>query len=280
MKFRTEIERSRPGFGISHSDHIVMLGSCFTDSVGALLSRDGFDVTHNPLGPLYNPVSILNCLSDVLSGSNPDVSTMATDANGHEHCLLYAAPKAGESLMAGRAALSEALSRATVAIITLGSAYVYRWNESGMVVGNCHRFPASCFQRNILSVDEITDTVRSISQALPENIRHILFTVSPIRHLADGLHGNQLSKASLLLGLDRALASDQSGKLSYFPSYEILLDDLRDYRFYANDLKHPSDVAVDYIYEIFSDTYFSPSTLRLAAECRANHLRTAHRPIR
>lgn len=279
MKFRTEIERLHPGFEIDHSDHIVMLGSCFTDSVGALLSRDGFDVTHNPLGPLYNPVSILNCLTDVQSGVSPDTSTMATDADGRKHCMLYAAPKAGENLETRRSALHDALGRATVAIITLGTAYVYRWVESGMVVGNCHRFPAACFRRNMLSVTEITDTVRAISQALPENIHHIIFTISPIRHLADGLHGNQLSKASLLLGLDAALA-DNSARMTYFPSYEILMDDLRDYRFYGNDLKHPSDVGVDYIYETFTSTYFNPSTIRLAAEYRASSLHSAHRPIR
>jgi len=280
MKFRTEIERIRPGFEINHSDHIVMLGSCFTDSVGALLSRDGFDVIHNPLGPLYNPVSIYNCLADVQSGGQPDKSTMATDADGHEHCLLYAAPKGGTDIESGRLALRNALRSATVAVITLGTAYVYRWVGTGMVVGNCHRFPANCFSRRMLGTDDIAGSVHSIIQSLPDTIRHIIFTVSPIRHLADGLHGNQLSKASLLIGLDTALAADGSGRAAYFPSYEILLDDLRDYRFYGSDLKHPSDVAIDYIYEIFSSSYFKPTTMRLAAECRATSLQAAHRPIR
>ncbi len=280
MNFRTEIERIRPGFEINHSDHIVMLGSCFTDSVGALLSRDGFDVIHNPLGPLYNPVSICNCLTDVQSGGQPDESTIITDADGHEHCLLYAAPKGGADIESGRMALRSALKSATIAVITLGTAIVYRWVESGMVVGNCHRFPADCFSRRMLGTDDIAGSVRSIIQSLPDTIRHIIFTVSPIRHLSDGLHGNQLSKASLLLGLDNAIAADESGRAAYFPSYEILLDDLRDYRFYGSDLKHPSDVAVDYIYEIFSCTYFNKTTLRHAAECRSKSLQAAHRPIR
>ena len=160
-------------------------------------------------------------------------------------------------------------------IVTFGSAFVFE--RGGTVVGNCHKFPAKEFDRRRVDVDEIVTVWAELIDSLPDKVR-IIFTVSPIRHLADGLHGNQLSKATLLLAIDR-LRSLYPDKTLYFPSYEIMLDYLRDYRFYAADMKHPSDVAADYIYEIFCGSYMTTATRDEALECRRRYRASQHRQI-
>ena len=262
MNFRTEISVPRAPFEISHGDGIVMLGSCSTDEVGALLDRDGFMVTHNPMGPLYNPESVLRCLRDAVMGRRRDDYVIGPDAK--VHCLSYATRFTADDEYALDSRVDEALDpfadflyeQATTLIVTLGSAYVYYRADTGAPVGNCHKFPASFFKRERLSVDRTADAIGEILSIIPETITKVIFTVSPIRHTADGLHANQLSKATLLLAID----SIDDPRVCYFPAYETLLDDLRDYRFYAADMKHPSDVAVEYIYELFSNTYFNSDT--------------------
>lgn len=147
------------------------------------------------------------------------------------------------------------------------------------MVGNCHKFPAGDFDRRLLSVDEIVAAVSdSLHRMREAGVRRVVFTVSPIRHVADGLHGNTVSKAVLHLAVDR-LCAEWGSFVSYFPAYEMMIDDLRDYRFYAADMKHPSDVAVDYIYEFFSNTYFNADTRRGAVEYRRQYKASLHRPI-
>ena len=280
MNFRTEISVPRAPFEITHGDGIVMLGSCFTDEVGALLDRDGFMVTHNPMGPLYNPESVLRCLRDAVMGRRRDDYVIGPDAK--VHCLSYATRFTADDEYALDSRVNEALDpfvdflyeQATTLIVTLGSAYVYYRADTGAPVGNCHKFPASFFKRERLSVERTADAIGEILSTIPENITKVIFTVSPIRHTADGLHANQLSKATLLLAID----SIDDPRVCYFPAYETLLDDLRDYRFYAADMKHPSDVAVEYIYELFSNTYFNSDTKAEAQRERRLWLSARHRP--
>jgi hypothetical protein len=172
---------------------------------------------------------------------------------------------------------SAQLRRSQVLIITFGTAYVYESKKTQNVVSNCHKLPAAEFNRRLMSIDEIVNMwslliadLRVVNPGLK-----IIFTVSPIRHLADGAHGNQVSKSSLLLAVERLCS--QLDDLLYFPAYEIMIDDLRDYRFYASDMTHPSDVAVDYIYEIFSQSFFSEETRNLAQECEKLTRRLTHR---
>lgn len=279
-KFRTEIE-VRPGlFNLSHCDKIVMLGSCFTDNIGSLLERDGFDVKHNPMGPLYNPASLLRSIELALGIGVPIVKQ---DDNGAWHCLDFASRYSDsdrqrllDKTNADLKALDSSLRQASTIILTLGTSYVFALID-GEIVGNCHKFPAQTFTRRRLSTEENAKYLRRILTVLPANIDHVIFTVSPIRHLGDGLHANQLSKAALLLAIDDVITDNNTA--SYFPSYEIVLDDLRDYRFYAPDMKHPSDVAIDYIYECFAQTYFTPSTMTTAIAARKRFLREAHRQI-
>lgn len=275
MRFRTEIGTVRGSFGISHESRIVMLGSCFADTIGSRLERDGFNVTHNPLGPLFNPASIARIIS---RGERPyGEEDFICDADGTYHCLDFASRyRAATVCDLARMVnddylpLAAALNAATTIIITFGTDKVYVHN--GTVAGNCHKLPASQFEEKFLTIDEVRDMWDGL---LPASADRIL-TLSPVRYPGDGLARGFLSKASLRVAVDgicRACGAD------YFPSYEILNDDLRDYRFYAPDMRHPSDVAADYIYEIFADAYFSNETRTRALECRRQALRAAHRPI-
>ncbi len=284
MKFRTEIDVERlPGL-IGHDRSIVMLGSCFTDNIGTQLERDGFDVTHNPFGPLYNPASIHNliCLCHEDRLVSPGQFTRSPD--GTWHCLDFAsrysdtdADRLAERVNAELRAFKADLERAYTLIITLGTAYVFALRADGHIVGNCHKLPAAAFDRYRLSPEAISEHLTRISRMLPPSVKHVMVTVSPIRHTADGLHGNQLSKASLLMAVDDAVR--RLPAWIYFPAYEIMIDDLRDYRFYAADMKHPSEVAVEYIYHHFRRAYFDEATLALADERRKQWLRAQHRPL-
>jgi len=283
MKFRTEIEAVKSDHRIGTDSLALMLGSCFTDNIGARLEIDGFDVIHNPLGPLYNPVSIANCISRALAKQRYTADDLTQGQNGH-HCLDYASRYSGvdadsviNHVNSDLAKVSDRINSPDLhtLIITFGSAFVFE--RRGVVVGNCHKFPASEFSRRLLSVSEIADIWDEIIDALPENT-HVIFTVSPIRHLADGLHGNEISKATLLLAIDR-LCGKHAARAEYFPAYEIMIDDLRDYRFYAADMKHPSDVAVDYIYDFFLNTYMTKQTQEEALENRRRFRAAQHRQI-
>lgn len=285
MRFRTEIECRPSPWKIDHATPLLMLGSCFTDEIGNQLSSDGFDVIHNPFGPLYNPMSLGTCLDRALSQRLYAESDLTDGPRGF-HCLDYASRYSGTDSKALLADINSTLSLvgdrlqgSPVVILTLGSAFVYKHNDTNSIVGNCHKFPATEFSRFRVTVDDIcerlTPTIESLQTA---GVRHIIFTVSPIRHLADGLHGNTISKSTLLLAIER-LTEAYPDFCSYFPSYEIMLDDLRDYRFYATDMKHPSQVAVDYIYEVFSDVYFTAATRKDAADARRRYLAAQHRPI-
>lgn len=285
MRFRTEIESIKAGLELGHADKMVLLGSCFTDEVGSRLAADGFDVCANPFGALYNPMSICRCIDRILSGEAYSEADLTSGPRGY-HCLDYATRYSGADIAAllgvlndDASRLRESLCAGPTVFLTFGTAYVYRLRKGGRVVGNCHKFPAGEFDRRLLSVDEIVAAVSdSLHRMREAGVRRVVFTVSPIRHVADGLHGNTVSKAVLHLAVER-LCAEWGSFVSYFPAYEMMIDDLRDYRFYAADMKHPSDVAVDYIYEFFSNTYFNADTRREAVEYRRQYKASLHRPI-
>lgn len=282
MELRTEIDipRSQP-FTLGHGDGILMLGSCFTDNIGQRLERDGFDVTYNPMGTLYNPASICNILELALTPPADRKLIIRQDNEGGWHCLNFACRHIYDTKEEMTADINRQLdnmavrlSQSATVIITLGTAHVFDIGEDG-IVGNCHKFPPDCFERRRLTVHEATEWIRKAISMIGQG-KNIVFTISPIRHTSDGLHGNQLSKSTLLLAVDNAL--HERGTY-YFPAYEIVLDDLRDYRFYADDMKHPSNVAVDYIYEMFMKYYMTPSTIADAIRARKEYRRSQHRQI-
>lgn len=281
MKFRTTIEAPVSKHRITHNDGgTVLLGSCFSDNVGERLRTDGFDVCHNPMGPLYNPASLHAFISRLLDSYVYTEADLTLDDSGRWHALDFPMRYSSddpqvllENINNGCRNTAQKLQNASTVIVTFGTAWCFEHAACGRIVGNCHKFPASAFRRRRMDVDEITSLWVPLAHRLTAMGKHLVATVSPIRHGADGLHGNELSKATLLLALD--LIRDAE----YFPAYEILVDDLRDYRFYADDLRHPSSMAVDYIYDIFSHTYFSSETLAEANRRHAAFLREAHRSI-
>lgn len=279
MRFRTEIEQIDGSFEISHSDRILMLGSCFSDNIGALLQRDGFDTVINPFGPLFNPVSLARLIGYIAGDKHFSPSDFTADAAGVWHCLDFAmryqnadANALADRLNEGLDSLRRFYEAATVVCITFGSSYVFC--KDGLIVGNCHKLPGSLFEIGMFKAAETVSLWRPLLEEMRQSGKNIILTVSPIRHLSYGLHGNQVGKANLLIACD-----ELSGLADYFPSYEIMIDDLRDYRFYAADMKHPSDITVEYIYELFGNTYFSRATAAEAVRRRKAALAAAHRPI-
>ena len=253
MKLYTSVNIAPSARQIEYGDKILLLGSCFADNIGAKFSEHYFQATINPFGTLYNPASIALSLTDIQS---PIPDNQIIHHNGLWHSMMHHgafSDKDKEQLIArceqSRALLQRALMEATTVIITFGTSWVYEMEDR--VVANCHKLPANRFTRRCLTVDEIVEMWQPIVASMPD--KHWIFTVSPIRHVKDGLHANQISKAILLQ------AVDQLGQ-SYFPSYEIMMDELRDYRFYAEDMVHPSAVAVEYIWQRFVDTYMIQDT--------------------
>lgn len=281
MKFRTEIELPRSSHRIAHGDGgVMLLGSCFSDNIGERLCADGFDACHNPMGPLYNPASLHGYISRLLDEYIYSETDLTRDADGRWHALDFPLRYSGnepDSLLdrinAECLGARERLACARTLAVTFGTAWCFEVTANGKMAGNCHKLPASYFRRRCMTPSEIIGLWQPLADRLLAAGKHLIATVSPIRHLSDGLHGNQISKATLLLALNGIAG------MEYFPSYEIMLDDLRDYRFYADDLKHPSPMAVDYIYDIFSQTYFSNETLAEARRLHAIRLREAHRPL-
>lgn len=270
---------------INHQSRLLMMGSCFSDNIGKKLNDAFFDVDINPFGTLYNPASIARGITDIIkSRVFKRVDLFKGEADKRYHSFSHHSDFSGMRIDEVLSHINSRIGRALyylkmgdVLVVTFGTAYAYYLKESGEVVSNCHKQPASIFERRLLDVNEIVaewllliDELRRCNATL-----NIVFTVSPIRHLADGAHDNQLSKATLLLAIDK-LVKQRAGVI-YFPAYEIMNDDLRDYRFYATDMAHPTDVAVDYIYEIFARSFFSERTIRLASECEKITRRLNHR---
>ncbi len=287
IQFRTVIKplQGRQGL-VDHSRPVVMLGSCFTENIGSRLQSELFDTVINPCGTLYNPASIASALLDLLYGRDyTDNDLFMHDGLWHSysHHSRFSGTDREAVLAAMNSAAAEAreaLANASALIVTFGTSYIYRLKEGNRVVANCHKMSADTFNREMLTATQTVGLwkkmLREISARFPQ--LKVIFTVSPIRHLADGAHENQVSKSALLLAVDR-LTAEYPDMALYFPSYEIMLDDLRDYRFYAADMVHPSDTAVDYIYDIFVQSFMNHPTVELAAGCAKLVKRLRHRPM-
>lgn len=283
MEFRTPVEWHGESEEIKYSDHVLLMGSCFAENVGGLLLENKFSCDVNPFGILYNPLSIAKALRQMLDGK---VYTMDDlfDSGGQWHSWMhhssFSSIDADECLNRINSRLEKAASalpRTSWLIMTWGTAFVYE--KDSEVVGNCHKQPDRLFTRRLLDVDTIcgewNDTLREAKQRFPG--LKVMLSVSPIRHLKDGLHGNQISKSVLLLAIDRLCR--ELDFCHYFPSYEIVMDELRDYRFYAEDMLHPSPLAVKYIWECFCSTYMSKDTQRVMKEWADIQKGLAHRPF-
>lgn len=279
MKFRTEITITPSVSKIDQNCRLFSLGSCFAYEMAEKLEHIGITTLCNPLGELYNPLSIEQCVARLLEGRT--VAREELHRRGdmwfsyHTHGSFDTTDSDALLESIGKAVKEggEALARADVVILTLGSAWVYE--REGEVVANCHKMPAGEFVRRRLGVEEVVASLERVVDMLSP--RKVIFTLSPVRHLADGLEGNALSKATLRVALGEVC--ERRKEAFYFPAYEILVDDLRDYRYYADDMTHPSRVAVDYVWERFCDCFMEEKTIRCGEAFSRLAEAAAHRPL-
>lgn len=282
MILQTRIETERLRERIGPGDKIVTLGSCFSDSIGTRLASTGFDVLQNPFGTLYNPASIAASVERLDSGTpftaDDLVETPSDGFASFSHHSSFNRPSAEEFLDNANRSLAEASAffrEARWVALTFGTAFVFRHVLRDVIVSNCHKLPAAEFRREFLSIGECVALIQKTISSHHE--KRWVLTVSPIRHLSDGAHCNTLSKSTLLLAVDKVLGCDPSA--AYFPAYEIMNDELRDYRFYDAAMTHPTEQAADYIFERFTDFAIDPSCRGRMDETLRENRRAAHRPL-
>lgn len=285
LKLQTPVDAGTSGVGVSYSDRILVVGSCFADNIGSKMLNAGFSAAVNPFGTLYNPVSVCNSLRRLGSGipfSEDDCVEMGAGSGlvcSFSHHTSFARPAAADFLAAANGSLSAAsefFKTADRVLVTLGTAWCYRYAATGETVANCLKRPEGEFVRYRLSVDEVAALLSRTVAAFPD--KKFIFTVSPIRHLKDTAHGNSLSKSILLLAVDRVCAMFPD-RVEYFPAYEIVLDELRDYRFYADDMVHPSSLAVDYLWERFMQFALPAGERETLLAREREYRRSQHRPL-
>ncbi len=288
MELTTKVTITGPARKLTFKNKILMVGSCFADEVGNLLKIHGFNACINPFGTLYNPISVISSLDRLASGTpfTPEevICTGPRKATVQLYCSFrhhsrFARSDAREFLDNANERLKDAaqfFKEADTIIITLGTAWVFRHLATDIIVSNCHKIEPKEFRREFLQPEETVQLLEKFTTKHPD--KEFILTVSPIRHLKDGAHGNNISKAALLLAVDW-LQRKGYGNISYFPAYEIMLDELRDYRFYAEDMVHPSQQAVKYIFERFTESFIAPSEYEQMRLNLKKHKQTAHIPI-
>ncbi len=286
MDFRTKVELSTGLPSIHHVDRILLMGSCFAENMGLLLAKNKFRVDMNPFGILYNPLSVSTALAEIIEGKTYRENDLFL-YKGLWHSSMHhgsfsssSIEKVLENINIRLRESHRSIHEQDWLILTFGTAYVYEQKENKCIVSNCHKQPEDNFSRRLLSVTEIVNKyIPLISEMVAHNAKlKVLFTVSPIRHKRDGMHANQLSKSTLLLAIEH-LQHFFPEHVFYFPSYEIVLDELRDYRFYADDMLHPSGMAISYIWDRFSDAFFSNETKLLLTTLEEINKDVAHKPF-
>jgi hypothetical protein len=285
MIFRTTFDIPPSPVGLTYQTPAMMLGSCFSNNIGNKLTAHKFDVLPNPYGVIYNPYSIQLVLKHMLGDYQPD-DTNFVFHNEQWHSYLHHGSFSEttkealvQKIAATRNAGAKWLQKARFLFITFGTAWVYQLKTTRQIVANCHKVPAAEFHRFRLSTCDITDEFSHLIQRLESINPHlkVVFTLSPVRHMKDGATENQLSKSILNVAIHELVAMYE--QCSYFPSYELVMDDLRDYRFYAPDMTHLTDQAVSYIYQRFLDTYVDDATLKITQRVEKLKQALAHRPV-
>ena len=300
IKYCTPIDMPMSSFNVTYRDCLILIGSCFADNIGQKMRERKLNVEVNPFGVLYNPLSVASACRRLLKPNlfvegdlffyNGLYSSFMHHGKFSDICADDCLDKINGSLTSA----AEAFSKMSKLVITFGTAYVYRLKEQlttqaestcaeghiRKVVANCHKLPAARFERELLTVDMIVDEwvalledIWSVNPSLK-----VVFTVSPIRHLKDGAHLNQISKAMLLLAVQQ-LENKYSDRISYFPAYELMMDELRDYRFYADNMLHPSKIAIDYIWERFCGAYMDAETTNVLKEVESINSALNHRSL-
>lgn len=284
MNFSTLVNIPIAKKSINHNSSLLVLGSCFAENIGEKLTSNKFNTVVNPFGIIYNPISIANSLSHILNEHNfkeDDLLFFNDKWLSLQHHGSYSNSNKTECLQAINQSISlsnKQLKKANYLFVTFGSAWVYEHEKHGLVA-NCHKIPAKHFTKRLLEVEEIVAAYTSLIKSIKDSNAdiNIVFTVSPVRHTKDGLWENNLSKAVLHLSIKEL--TEKFDNCSYFPAYEIVMDELRDYRFFNDDLVHPTDLAVNYVWEKFSMSYFSKETIALMGNIQKIKQAATHKPF-
>lgn len=284
MKLQTQIPLKKVENQIDYNSQVVVLGSCFSDNIGDKLAYHKFRILQNPFGILFHPLAIENLISRAIQQKNYTEEEVFF-LNERWHCYdahsdLSSVTKEGllANLNSGLLQTKLWITKASHIFITLGTAWAYQLNKSGKEVANCHKVPQLAFNKQLLSIEKIVQGLEGILyqiQAVNTKAK-IIFTVSPVRHLKDGFVENQRSKAHLIAAVHQII---EQGNALYFPSYELMMDELRDYRFYANDMVHPNDLAIEYLWEKFKMVWISETSYKTMDEVAAIQKGLNHRPF-
>ena len=285
MIFRTELTISKSDFTLNHDQKIISFGSCFADEMASRLSNLKFNVLANPFGILFHPLAIENALQRIQSNTfyqAEEIFNLNELFFSWDHHSSFNSTNATTTLEQINLSLEEAhnfLEDADVVFITLGTSWIYKLKELDFAVANCHKVPQKHFEKVLLTEAEIIESIKNSIKIIEEMAPNaeVIVTASPVRHIKDGIVENNVSKARLLSALYEV--SVQHENVTYFPSYELLMDDLRDYRFYADDLLHPNKQAVDYIWGKFSGSYFEEETIQLNKQIEKLMIALNHRPF-
>jgi len=290
MKFKLTLEASKSATAIRYQDKILLMGSCFTENIGAKLHRHLFEVKENPHGILFNPMSVIGALQDYINNKQynaADLFELNDLFNSWHHHTRFSDITASATLTKINNSISDAhayLKGADKLVITLGSAWLYCLTDiapsgAGLVVANNHKAPANWFEKKLMDPVELAAQLQKIVTAIQafNNKIHIIFTISPVRHLREGLIENNRSKSVLIYAVHDVIAKLK--RVDYFPAYEYVIDDLRDYRFYAEDLVHPNYAATNYVWDKLVSTYFSEDTQLIMGEVAELQLAKQHKPF-
>ena len=290
LKLKLTLDAKPASHKINYGERLLLMGSCFTENIGLKLQAHLFETLENSHGILFNPVSVQNALMDIISNkkyTELDLFLLNDVWNSWHHHSRFSGVTQTEALDKMNGAIQEAhsyLKSAHHLVITLGSAWLYTLNENvpnhmGMVVANNHKAPANWFTKKLLQPQELLSNLQSLVAALQSfnpNL-HIVFTISPVRHLREGLVENNRSKAVLIQAVHDLVSMEKN--VEYFPAYEYVIDDLRDYRFYSEDLVHPNYAATQYVWEKLVDTYMSAETQSIMKQVAELQLAFNHKPF-
>lgn len=290
LKLKLTLDAKPASYKINYGERLLLMGSCFTENIGLKLQAHLFETLENSHGILFNPVSVQNALMDIIANkkyAELDLFLLNDVWNSWHHHSRFSGVTQTEALDKMNGAIQEAhsyLKSAHHLVITLGSAWLYTLNENvpnhmGMVVANNHKAPANWFAKKLLQPQELLSNLQSLVAALQSfnpNL-HIVFTISPVRHLREGLVENNRSKAVLIQAVHDLVSMEKN--IEYFPAYEYVIDDLRDYRFYSEDLVHPNYAATQYVWEKLVDTYMSAETQSIMKQVAELQLAFNHKPF-
>ena len=284
MKFSTPVVPTKPPFQIEYGQKLISIGSCFSENIGQYFQKFKFDIVINPFGQQYNPSSIAYALERIIENrpyTAPELFQHNEQFHSFDHHSDYSRPTEEETLSTineNLAAAHRQLKQADVLFLTFGTAHIFQLPENGRTVSNCHKMPAKRFNKRMLSVDEITETIDGAIaklKAINKDIK-IVLTVSPVWYFAFGIEENTLSKSLLFVAIQQLKQS--MPELYYFPAYEIVMDELRDYRYFAEDMLHPNYQTTNYVWEVLQNTLIERQTRQVMTEVEEIISAANHRP--